>query len=56
MEYGNKQRNSQTHMMFVALLNESKRKTKEELNAKDEWKTSCTNKYIDTFKYTSFFD
>ena len=44
MEYGNKQRNSQTHTTAATLLDESKRKSEEECNnGKDEGRTSTTN-------------
>ena len=47
MEYGNKQRKSQTHMTATALLDESKRKSEEECNnGKDEGRTSGTNTSI----------
>ena len=46
MEYGNKQRNSQTHMAVAALLDESKRKSEECNNGKDEGQTSGTNTSI----------
>ena len=46
MEYGNKQRNSQTHMAVAALLDESKRKSEECNNGKDEGRTSGTNTSI----------
>ena len=47
MEYGNKQRNSQTHTTAATLLDESKRKSKEKCNnGKDERRTLGTNTSI----------
>ena len=47
MEYGNKQRNSQTDMTAATLLDESKRKSEEECNnGKDEERTLGTNTSI----------
>ena len=47
MEYGNKQRNSQTHTTAATLLDESKRKSEEECNnGKDEGRTLGINTSI----------